>query len=298
MALSFSIVTPTLNRRDMLVAACESVRSQNWSGIQHIVADGGSKDETEAALARFPDVLFLPGPDRGIYDGLNRALAAADGDIVGWLNSDDAYAPQALARVASAFQASPNAEAVCGGAAIEDEDGSSRIYPGSVVADLSPAAILIGPTLPNAWFFRRSALVAGGGFDTALRFAADADFMMRWAGRRPQYAHVESIVYRYRRHAGSATLRQAGAAADALRLDMLQLARRWRASDERSTRAAAIALEGRCRAGLAASRLSRGDVIGAVAQGAAPFSVARGMIDYAYRWLHPRARLRRAGAPG
>jgi glycosyltransferase involved in cell wall biosynthesis len=295
MTLTFSILTPTLNRRTMLEEAVESVSRQNWPAVEHVVADGGSQDGTVEWLSGRPGVRLLRGPDGGIYDALNRAVAAARGDIIGWLNSDDLYADGAFAAAAAAFGSDPDLMAVCGGAQIERDGRVERAYPAALVADLGPGALLIGPNLPNAWFFRRAAMEAAGAFSPALRFAADNDFMLRFARLRARCAAVPALFYRYRRHEGSATF-GTGAVPEALRHDMLKLALAWRDDADAPTRRAARALEGRCRAVLALNAAARGDVAAAAGQLAshAP-AIALGFWDYATRRLDPRLRLRRLG---
>ncbi len=292
MTLRFSILTPTLNRRKLLGEAIASVAAQRWPAVQHILADGGSSDGTLEWLAGQNSVEVLPGPDGGIYEGLNRAAAAATGDVIGWLNSDDRYAPGAFAAVAGAFARDASLQAVCGAAEIEGGGGRKRRFEGRDVADISPGAVLIGPTLPNAWFFRREAFFAIGSFSTALRFAADGDFMMRFARLGAPHAYVDDLIYRYRRHDGSATLGRS--APQALREDMLALALKWQADP--SARSVARALEGRCRAALALRSLRRGEVFNTAAVQAVHIPVMlAGVLDLARRRLDPALRRRRIG---
>lgn len=291
MVLRFSILTPTLNRRALLGEALESVAAQRWPAVRHIVADGGSSDGTPEWLAGQSGVQVLPGPDAGIYDGLNKAAAAADGDIIGWLNSDDRYAPGAFSAVAAAFAADGSLAAVCGAARIESAGRVERVYAGREIADLSPGALLIGPTLPNAWFFRRDAFRAAGPFLTALRFAADGDFMMRFARLGARHAHVDDLLYCYRRHDGSATI--GAGASSALREDMLALALMWR--EDAAAGEAARALEGRCRAALALEALRHGRLGEAAAHAARLPAMLSGVLDLAHRRLDPALRRRREG---
>lgn len=291
MRLRFSILTPTLNRRAMVAEAAESVAAQGWPALEHIVADGGSSDGTREWLAGRAGVRVLPGGDEGIYDGLNKAVAAAEGDIIGWLNSDDCYAPGAFAAVSAAFARDPSLHAVCGGARIEADGRIERIYEGALVADLSPGALLIGPTLPNAWFFRREIVTAVGKFSTALRYAADSDFMMRFARLRPRCTFINALFYRYRRHEGSATISRV--ASTALRRDMLALAQMW--SSEGFARPTARALEGRCRAALAYTAMLEGDLREVAIQARHFGTIAQGFSDLVRRSLDPPLRRRRRG---
>jgi glycosyltransferase involved in cell wall biosynthesis len=292
--LRFSILTPTLNRHAMLGEAVASVAGQGWPDVEHIVADGGSTDGTPEMLAGAANLRVLPGPDAGIYDGLNKAMAAARGDIIGWLNSDDLYAPGAFAAAAAAFEARPELAALCGSAQIEAGGVAERVYASEDVADLSPGAVLIGPTLPNAWFFRRAVFDAVGPFDTNLSFAADSDFMLRFAKTGLPHAATTALFYRYRRHAGSATLQ---GAPRAVREDMLRLALKWRDDPDPRVSATARALEGRCRAMLALGALSEGRVADATTHLRHAPSIVSGIGDYVKRGLDPSLRRRRFGEP-
>ncbi|HRP12606.1 MAG TPA: hypothetical protein PLK37_16395, partial [Terricaulis sp.] len=142
-----------------------------------------------------------------------------------------------------------------------------------------------------AWFFRREAFRAAGPFSTRLRFAADGDFMMRFARLSAPHGHVDDLVYCYRRHEGSATI--APRASKALREDMLALAMMWRGDAEAGP--AARALEGRCRAALALEALRGGRIAEAAAHGAHAPAMLSGVWDLARRRLDPALRRRREG---
>lgn len=293
-ALRFSILTPTRNRCLMLQEAIASVHAQNWPNVEHIIADGGSSDDTLEMLAAAEGVQVLTGPDRGIYDGLNRALSVADGDVIGWLNSDDAYEAGAFAAAAMEFENNPEAAAVCGGVIFEREGTVERVYPSELVADLSPGAVLIGPTLPNAWFFRRRVVAELGPFATDLPFAADGDYLQRFTKLHASVTAVRQYFYRYRRHAGSATL-SGKVVPDEVRRDMLRLALKWRGDPDPRVRAAARALEGRCRAALALSTLRGGRLDSALGHLSHVQTIAHGVFDYAAWRLLPNLRRRRLG---
>lgn len=86
-----------------------------------VVVDGGSVDGTLEAVGAMPDLRVINGPDRGLYDAINKGTAAAAGDVIGILNSDDVYPPGTLAAVGAAF--SRHAQAVCGTSLlVRDED--------------------------------------------------------------------------------------------------------------------------------------------------------------------------------
>jgi glycosyltransferase involved in cell wall biosynthesis len=205
--LLLSIITPSLNRADMIVTAIESVLAQNYPHFEHIIVDGVSTDGTLELLKRYPHLKVLVGHDKGMYDALNRGLELAKGEIIGFLNSDDLYAQSVFAIIAEKFQ-NQHTLAVAGEALIftTTPDGESKI-----ISNFSPesASLLelstIGSPYFNAWFFRRSVFEKIGNFDINYRIAADKEFMLRFALSGLKYTIVHKLVYQYRQHADSMT---------------------------------------------------------------------------------------------
>ncbi|AWK90287.1 glycosyltransferase family 2 protein [Azospirillum thermophilum] len=231
-APTFTIVTPCLNRVSLVAEAVESVLAQRDVTVEHIVADGGSTDGTLEVLARYPHLRVLTGPDSGLYDGINRALAIARGRIIGHLNTDDTLLPGALAAVERALAANPEADAACGGAVVMEagRDGvlrELRRYDDPAMKRLRPLDLCRGVPMINARFFRREFYDRVGVYDPSYRYAGDREFLLRaWtAGMRT--VPVAEPVYAYRQHAGSLTI-VGGMRHTVPWLDEhLRLARRW-----------------------------------------------------------------------
>jgi glycosyltransferase involved in cell wall biosynthesis len=185
---------------------------QCGADTEHIVADGGSTDGTLEILDRYPHLKILSSPDQGMYDALNRALAAAGGEFIGILNSDDCYAQDIFASVIDAFR-DDSVMAVAGGA-VTFRGASGE--PGTVVDRLSPVGAdllfrsTIGDPCINAWFFRASVFAAVGPFDASYKVAGDREFMLRFALSGLRYAETDKLVYRYRLHPGSMTFGAGG----------------------------------------------------------------------------------------
>lgn len=90
--MDLSIVTPSFQSRRWIELCVQSVRHAcRGLEYEHIVCDGGSTDGTLEFLTAQRDVRLISGPDRGMYDALNRGMAAARGRIVGHLNTDEQY---------------------------------------------------------------------------------------------------------------------------------------------------------------------------------------------------------------
>ena len=114
--MKISIITVCYNSAETIGATLRSVREQNHPDIEHIVIDGGSADATLEVIAVEGSNVrkMVSEPDRGIYDAMNKGLLLATGDVVGFLNSDDILAHQAvISRVANAM-ANPAVDACHG----------------------------------------------------------------------------------------------------------------------------------------------------------------------------------------
>jgi len=263
MTMRFSIVLPTLDRKEMLRSAIASIRAQNWSAVEIIVVDGGSTDGTIEHVSALSDICLLRGPDRGIYDAFNKGIAKATGDVIGILNSDDAYEPGSFAAVAQAFAENSNAQAVCGSAVLFEAERIVALFDSEADKLMtSPRSALIGRCIPNARFFRRSAMAGIGPFSLDYRYVADRDWLTRWYEAGLPTVAIPQRVYRYRQHAGSLTFDPQGPHTLAIRADLLALAQKWQSnpSASRATRRIAALLEGRCRAMLALGALRDGQI--------------------------------------
>ncbi|MGH7485372.1 MAG: glycosyltransferase, partial [bacterium] len=123
--LSVSILTPSYNQARWLPDNLRSVAEQSYPAIEHIVVDGGSTDGSVQTLAAAaPTVLWESGPDEGQSDAINKAFARSTGDIVGWLNSDDAYfGPTVVEEAVALFAADPSIAVVYGHAILVNGSG-------------------------------------------------------------------------------------------------------------------------------------------------------------------------------
>lgn len=111
-----SVLTPSYNQGQYIGDCIASVANQTYPTIEHVVCDGGSIDSTLDVLRRAPShVKWSSEPDRGQSHALNKALATSNGEIIGWLNSDDAYADRrAVEAAVRAFKEDPHLGVVYG----------------------------------------------------------------------------------------------------------------------------------------------------------------------------------------
>jgi len=112
--MRISIVTITLNRKDFLRKAIESVLRQNYKDFEHIVIDGGSSDGTRELFLEYPHLKWISEKDEGQADAMNKGINLVTGDIFGWLNSDDTYPDGTFNKVIEEFKSRPGISMIYG----------------------------------------------------------------------------------------------------------------------------------------------------------------------------------------
>jgi GT2 family glycosyltransferase len=182
-----TVVTPVYNGTDTIEQALASVRGQVYPDVDHVVVDGGSTDGTVEILERTPGIRFISEPDEGLADAMNKGIAMADGELVGWLNCDDFYEPGALAAVGRAAAEHPDAAWVTGRCRIVDGEGKEirkavTAYKNLLLRNYSFGAYLTQNfvSCPST-FVRKSAYEAVGPIDTQYRYSMDYEVFLRIA---------------------------------------------------------------------------------------------------------------------
>lgn len=120
-APKISVITPSYNQVEFIEKAITSVLQQRYANKEHMVIDGGSTDGTLTILKKYAGLRWLSEKDRGQSHAFNKGFALTDGEIIGWLNSDDRYDQEVFTLVAEAFTNHPTVVAVYGGCTIIDE---------------------------------------------------------------------------------------------------------------------------------------------------------------------------------
>src|SRR5581483_4193490 len=198
-----SVVIPSFNGARLLAEAVESVLAQTHPAVETIVVDDGSTDDTPALVARWGDrIRYLRQANRGVCAARNAGLAAARGVYVTFLDHDDRFTPEKLARQAAVLDAHPDAGVVYTGWRFIDAEG--RPFPpvawprheGDVLAEL----VIANFVFLGAVMVRRSLLAETGGFDEALRGAEDWELWLRLARHGARWACVDAPLFEYRLH--------------------------------------------------------------------------------------------------
>lgn len=180
--MKVSIVTVCHNAGSTIGDTLESIAMQTCDDLEHIIIDGVSTDHTLDVVNRHAlrTALVRSEPDRGVYDAMNKGLALATGDVIGFLNADDMYAgPEVLSRVLRIMEAG-RLDALLGDVEFfnpRDPKGTVRRYRSD---QFSPDRIAWGwmPAHP-ALFLHRRVYERFGLFRADYRIAGDFEFCAR-----------------------------------------------------------------------------------------------------------------------
>jgi len=222
--MRIGIVTISYNQAKYLAEAIESVQVADPESLDYVIVDPGSADGSRGIIERyrrrFSRILFEP--DQGPPDGLNKGFAGTSAGILGYLNSDDRFAPGALDYVLRYFDRRPEVDVLCGAIRIIDQNGRASIRrrtPDRI--DLRRYAYETCFFWQQATFFRREAFLKTGGFNLASQTAWDGELVVDMALAGCRFAYTNKILGDFRIHGDSIT--GSGRLSAALRLDRVHM---------------------------------------------------------------------------
>ncbi|XDZ70423.1 glycosyltransferase family 2 protein [Alphaproteobacteria bacterium LSUCC0744] len=182
--MKISVITVTYNCASVVENCLTSIAEQSYTDVEHIVVDGASTDGTLDILNIYRSnfAVLLSEPDTGIYDAMNKGLALASGDIVGFLNADDFYAhDRALENVVRCFTDNQLLDACYSDLMYVDKSDTSRTVRYWQSNSFVTASFSRGWCPPHPTFFvRRYVYERFGNFDLTYRIAADIELMTRF----------------------------------------------------------------------------------------------------------------------
>lgn len=190
--MKISVITATWNSGKTIGDTLRSVLNQSYTNVEHIIKDGGSKDDTLAICNDYEKhfytnedkgrtIRILSDKDKGIYDAMNQGIKAATGDVIGILNSDDFYtSDDVLARVAEEFEKNPELEAVYGDIHFVKDENLKKCTRYFSSRYFRPWALRFGfmPAHPS-FYVRREVYDKYGLYDLDFRTSSDFEMMVR-----------------------------------------------------------------------------------------------------------------------
>ena len=189
--MKISIITITFNSAKTIQRALDSVQSQTYADIEHVIVDGASTDGTKELIETYAkahkNVRWISEKDKGIYDALNKGIKLATGDIIGFLHSDDVfYSPDSIGQIAAAFE-DEKVDVVYGDLQYCKGPKVVRRWKSN---DFNPCALKYGWMPPHPTVYvRREVYQQVGEYDEWFRISADYDMMLRifTAGYKSKY---------------------------------------------------------------------------------------------------------------
>lgn len=172
-----SIITPCFNSESTIERTIKSVLGQTYENLEYLILDGGSTDRTLELAGKYEPLFggrmrIISEPDHGIYDAMNKGIKNASGELIGIINSDDCYEPNAVETVVSAMVTNK----------YQILYGMMRIIKAGIETKVTmpkhenlAEEMIAHPTC----FVTKKVYTDFGMFDTRYRSCADHDFMLR-----------------------------------------------------------------------------------------------------------------------
>ncbi len=211
-----SVVTISYNQGQYITDNIESVLAQNYPDFEHIIVDGGSKDNTKEICSRYPHVKFIDAPGTSQTEALNIGFKEAKGDIIAWLNSDDYYEPNIFHRVTGLLNSGCDTLIITGDAKVVDADKklmwNMRGKPAPFHRLLFHARLyridgrMCMPCQP-ATFFHRKILDQLGPLVENLNFGMDYEYWLRMLAAGYKFKYIPEMFANYRYHLSSKTVK-------------------------------------------------------------------------------------------
>ncbi|MBI1293543.1 glycosyltransferase [bacterium] len=192
-----SVIIPVFNGAEFLQEAIESIRAQNYAPTEIVVVDDGSTDDTaEVVQALGADLLYAYQPNQGPAAARNFGLTLASGELIAFLDADDLWPTHKLHHQVSCLLTNAETQVVWGNTQVRPYHADEKLYP---------------PVPPKWWpllgsmVCRKEVFQAVGGFDPALHFGEDIDWLTRLNIHKIRIQRSPELALIYRVRPGSLT---------------------------------------------------------------------------------------------
>ncbi|MFI3297741.1 MAG: glycosyltransferase family 2 protein [bacterium] len=181
--MKVSIITSCYNRETSIRDAIESVLSQGYPDIEYIVVDGASKDNSLSIINEYKDRIatIISEPDKGMYEGINKGMRAATGDVIGLIHSDDfLYSTDTISKIVKQIE-EQKADILYGNGLFVDFADTSKVVRNWISGAYKKRNMRNGwlPLHPTV-YIRKECFDQMGLYNESYEIAADSDFLVRY----------------------------------------------------------------------------------------------------------------------
>lgn len=182
--MKVTIITATLNNSETIAETINSISSQDFFDIEHIIIDGSSSDGTLEIIKDYQSknksIKLFSESDNGVYNALNKGLSLATGDIIGFLHSDDVFGSKTIISEINSIFENNDVDGVYGDLQYVKNTNTSKVirnwkskkyYPEMIKKAWMPAH----PTL----FLKKNVYEKHGNFNPTYKISADYEFILR-----------------------------------------------------------------------------------------------------------------------
>jgi len=206
--LNLSVITPSYNQEEFIERTIQSVLEQSIAPIEYFIFDALSTDNTISILKKYENSLtWFSEKDNGQAHAVNKGLKKVQGDIIGWINSDDIYYPDTFHHVIQFFTKNPNIDIVYGNANHIDANNLVIEAYNTEPWDnerLKEVCFLSQPAV----FFRRSVIKQYGYLNETLHYCMDYEYWLRLGIKGAKFAYLPQILAGSRLYQETKTLGQ------------------------------------------------------------------------------------------
>lgn len=190
----FSIITVCFNSEKTIEKTIQSVLGQSYEDFEYIIVDGNSTDGTMQIVEKYRDCIstIISEPDKGLYHAMNKGIAIAKGKVIGIINSDDWYEPNALEWVARAYENSDHQTVFYGLCKYFENGNESKIL--SYHHNSLPVMMISHPSVfvPSLLYEKL------GAFNVSFKISADYELLLRFFQNGVPFFRIERVLANYR----------------------------------------------------------------------------------------------------
>ncbi len=199
--MKISIITVCFNSEKTIEKTVNSVVNQDYENIEYIIIDGGSNDNTLNIINKYKNKVahIISEKDQGIYDGINKGIKKARGDIISLIHADDIFVDRhVISKVMHSFQKNLNSEILLADLAFKKNLNDEKITRFYSAKNFKPWMLRIGYSPPHlSAFFKNEVFKKVGLYQTHFKIAGDFDYFVKcFLKHKIKYHYLEEcLVY-------------------------------------------------------------------------------------------------------